>query len=165
MTPDDRANLTHFNHRGEAHMVDVGAKAVTRRRAVARGRIAMAAATLQLVATGGHAKGDVFGIARTAGILAAKQTAALIPLCHALPLTHVHIEFVVTDTRDGVWCTTTAETTARTGVEMEALTAVQIALLTIYDMCKAVDRGMMMHEIGLLHKSGGQTGDWSRTEL
>lgn len=156
--------LTHFNTRGEAHMVDIGDKAVTRREAVAGGRILMAPATLQLIRAGGHKKGDVLGIARVAGIMAAKKTAELIPLCHPLSLTHVDIELDAHAREDGVTCTVTAQTDGKTGIEMEALTAVQVSLLTIYDMCKAVDRGMVIEAVRLLKKSGGKSGDWVRAE-
>jgi cyclic pyranopterin phosphate synthase len=156
--------LTHFNTRGEAHMVDIGDKAVTRREAVAGGRILMAPATLQLIRDGGHKKGDVLGIARVAGIMAAKKTAELIPLCHPLSLTHVDIELDARAREDGVTCTVTAQTDGKTGIEMEALTAVQVALLTIYDMCKAVDRGMVIEGVQLLKKSGGKSGDWVRQD-
>ncbi|WP_126456748.1 cyclic pyranopterin monophosphate synthase MoaC [Sulfuriflexus mobilis] len=156
--------LTHFNTRGEAHMVDIGDKAVTRREAVAGGRILMAPATLQLIREGGHKKGDVLGIARVAGIMAAKKTAELIPLCHPLSLTHVDIELDAQAREDGVTCTVTAQTDGKTGIEMEALTAVQVTLLTIYDMCKAVDRSMVIEAVRLLKKSGGKSGDWVRAE-
>ena len=154
------SKLTHFNAEGEAHMVDVGAKAATDRVAVAEGRIFMAPETLALIRSGGHKKGDVLGIARIAGIMGAKRTADLIPLCHPIPLTHVSVDFSVED--DAVHCMATTKTTGQTGVEMEALTAVQVALLTIYDMCKAVDRGMTMDGVRLLEKRGGKSGDWSR---
>jgi len=154
--------LTHFNAAGEAHMVDVGAKRETHRVAVADGVIRMQADTLSLIAQGGHAKGDVLGIARTAAIMAAKRTADLVPLCHPLPLTAVAVDFELDDVAHAVRCTVTAETVGRTGVEMEALTAVQIALLTIYDMCKARDKAMLMTDIALLHKSGGKSGQWNR---
>jgi cyclic pyranopterin phosphate synthase len=143
-------------------MVDVAGKAETHRVAVAGGCIRMARATLDLIVTAGHAKGDVLGIARTAGIMAAKRTAELIPLCHPLPLTRVSIDFRVDEALPGIHCTARAETLGRTGVEMEALTALQITLLTIYDMCKAVDRAMVMTDIGLTHKSGGKSGTWER---
>jgi len=155
-------DLTHFDDSGAAHMVDVGAKSETRRVAVAEGRILMRAATLDLIAVGGHAKGDVLGIARTAAIMGAKRTADLVPLCHPLPLTRVAVAFRTDPALPGVHCEATVETVGRTGVEMEALTAVQVALLTIYDMCKAVDRGMRMTEVGLRHKSGGRSGEWNR---
>lgn len=156
------SKLTHFNQHGEAHMVDVAGKAVTRRRAVARGAIRMQAATLQLITQGGHKKGDVLGIARIAGIMAAKKTAELIPLCHPLALTHISLDFNIEATESLIRCEAVVETDGKTGVEMEALTAVQIALLTIYDMCKAVDRGMLISDIGLWEKSGGNSGVWQR---
>ena len=154
--------LTHFDAQGQAHMVDVAAKAETHRRAVATGAIRMAPATLALIEQGSAKKGDVLGIARIAGIQGAKRTAELVPLCHPLPLTRVAVEFAVEHNGDApqVRCTATAETFGRTGVEMEALTAVQVALLTIYDMCKAADRGMVMDGIRLLEKHGGKSGDW-----
>ena len=156
------SELTHFNAAGEAHMVDVGDKAVTRRRAVAGGWIGMQAATLDMIRHGGHRKGDVLGIARIAGIMAAKKTADLIPLCHPLALTRIDIQFEAHDAPPSVHCRATVETHGQTGVEMEALTAVQIALLTIYDMCKAVDRGMSLNEVRLEEKEGGKSGHWCR---
>jgi len=156
------ADLTHFNGAGEAHMVDVGGKPETRRVAIAEGRISMQPATLARITGGEHAKGDVLGIARVAAIMAAKRTADLIPLCHPLPLTRVSIEFDIDSAASAIVCRATTETTGRTGVEMEALTSVQVALLTIYDMCKAVDRGMRMDGIMLLHKRGGKSGEWNR---
>lgn len=148
-------------------MVDVGAKAPTHRVAVATGRIEMKADTLALIESGTAKKGDVLGIARIAGIMAAKKTSDLIPLCHPLALTRVAIEFETSTARwqGGVWvfCSATVETVGSTGVEMEALTAVQIALLTIYDMCKAVDRGMVIMDVGLKEKKGGKSGDYSAT--
>lgn len=159
------AELTHFNTRGEAHMVDVGAKDVTHRRAVAEGYIEMLPATLDKIIQGDHKKGDVLGIARIAGIMAAKKTADFIPLCHPLALTKVDIELTpATATAPRVICRVTVETKGQTGVEMEALTAVQISLLTIYDMCKAVDRSMMMSNTRLLHKAGGKSGTWTLEE-
>jgi len=152
--------LTHFDARGQAHMVDVGAKPETHRSARARGSIRMQAATLALIAAGQASKGDVIGIARVAAIQAAKRTAELIPLAHPLPLTRVSVEFEVDAAALAVHCIAQAETLGRTGVEMEALTAVQIGLLTVYDMCKAVDRGMVMGDIRLLEKSGGRSGHW-----
>ncbi|MFO1223127.1 MAG: cyclic pyranopterin monophosphate synthase MoaC [Burkholderiaceae bacterium] len=152
--------LTHFDTRGQAHMVDVGAKAETHRVARARGSIRMQAATLALITAGQASKGDVIGIARIAAIQAAKRTAELIPLAHPLPLTRVSVEFEVDAAAPAVHCIVQAETHGRTGVEMEALTAVQIGLLTVYDMCKAVDRGMVMGDIRLLEKSGGKSGRW-----
>ena len=144
-------------------MVDVGAKDTTHRVAVAEGRISMQAATLELIEGGGHEKGDVLGIARIAGIMAAKKTAELVPLCHPLSLTHVEVNLRTDTNSTAVYCDARVETKGRTGVEMEALTAVQIALLTIYDMCKAVDRGMTMSDIRLLHKAGGKSGEWRRS--
>jgi len=152
--------LTHFDPQGQAHMVDVSAKAETHRVARARGTIRMKAATLALIASGSAAKGDVIGIARIAAIQAAKRTAELIPLCHPLPLTRVTVDFEIDGAAHAVHCTAQAETFGRTGVEMEALTAVQVGLLTVYDMCKAADRGMVMGEIRLLEKSGGKSGAW-----
>jgi cyclic pyranopterin phosphate synthase len=156
------AELTHFNARGEAHMVDVGEKAHTHRVAVAAGTIRMQPATLQLIVGGGHRKGDVLGIARVAGIMAAKRTADLVPLCHPIALTRVDVAFEADPAVDEecVRCRATAETVGPTGVEMEALCAVQVALLTIYDMCKAVDRGMVIESVRLLEKSGGRSGHW-----
>lgn len=154
--------LTHFNTAGDAHMVDVGGKDTTRRVAVAHGRIAMQADTLELIEAGGHKKGDVLGIARVAGIMAAKRTSELIPLCHPIAITRVDMQLTPEPENQSVSCQATVETTAQTGVEMEALTAVQIALLTIYDMCKAVDRGMTITDVQLLKKSGGKSGHWER---
>ena len=154
--------LTHFNASGEAHMVDVGQKDVTHRTAIADGRIFMKPETLELIKQGTHKKGDVLGIARVAGIMASKKTADLIPLCHPIALSHVDIELQTDDAMPGVYCKVTTECKGIAGVEMEALTAVQITLLTIYDMCKAVDRGMHMEDIGLLEKSGGKSGVWSK---
>jgi cyclic pyranopterin monophosphate synthase len=155
------AELTHFNAQGQAHMVDVGDKAISARRAVAEGRITMAPTTLAMIDAGTHRKGDVLGIARLAGIMAAKKTADLIPLCHPIAITRVEIELSIA-AEHAVRCTATVETRGQTGVEMEALTAVQVALLTIYDMCKAVDRGMTMTDIRLLEKDGGRSGHWQR---
>ncbi|MCZ6723109.1 MAG: cyclic pyranopterin monophosphate synthase MoaC [Gammaproteobacteria bacterium] len=154
------SKLTHFNESGEAHMVDVGAKDVTARRAVVKGRISMQSETLELIRQGKHKKGDVLGIARTAGIMATKRTADLIPLCHPLALTHVSVDFDIDDDTSSIECTVATETNGQTGVEMEALTGTQIALLTIYDMCKAVDRGMVIGDIRLIEKSGGKSGHW-----
>ena len=156
------SKLTHFNAEGEARMVDVGEKLTTVRRAVATGRITMRADTLTLIESGSHKKGDVLGVARIAGIMGAKKTSDLIPLCHPIPITSIEINFKIDKNGDSIRCTTTVSTQAQTGIEMEALTAVQIALLTIYDMCKAVDRGMSMTEIQLLEKSGGKSGHWKR---
>ncbi len=152
--------LTHFDAQGQAHMVDVGDKADTRRTAIAQGRIVMNPETLSIVLSGSAKKGDVLGVARIAGIMAAKKTSELIPLCHPLALTHVHIGFTTDVENACVICKATAETTGPTGVEMEALTAVQIALLTIYDMCKAVDRGMVVTDVRVLEKHGGKSGSF-----
>ena len=153
--------LTHFDARGEAHMVDVGGKAETQRVAVATGRIVMRPATLALIRSGTAKKGDVLGIARIAAIQGAKHTADLIPLCHPLALTRVAIDLALEDEPPAVRCTATVATTGRTGVEMEALTAVQIGLLTVYDMCKAVDRGMTIEDVRVLEKHGGKSGPWT----
>ncbi len=158
---DDR-KLTHFNENGEAHMVDVGDKRVSKRKAVAEGRITMQAETLEMIRQGGHKKGDVLAVARIAGIMAAKKTSELIPLCHPLMLTRISLDLTVEPETNSVHCEACAETSERTGVEMEALTGLQVALLTIYDMCKAIDRGMEMRDIRLVHKSGGKSGDWNR---
>jgi cyclic pyranopterin monophosphate synthase len=159
------SSLTHFDAQGQAHMVDVGAKASTHRIAVATGRIEMQAQTLALIESGTAKKGDVLGIARIAGIQAAKKTSDLIPLCHPVALTRVALEFATHpathEQAAHVSCTATAETVGQTGVEMEALTAVQVALLTIYDMCKAKDRSMTMTDVRLLEKSGGKSGRFS----
>jgi cyclic pyranopterin phosphate synthase len=152
--------LTHFNAQGEAHMVDVGAKAITHRVAITEGRILMQEATLQHILNGSNKKGDVLGIARIAGIMASKKTAELIPLCHPLALTKVELTLKIEHNPSAIVCQTSVETSGQTGVEMEALTATQIALLTIYDMCKAVDRGMEISNVRLLKKSGGKSGDW-----
>lgn len=156
--------LTHFDAQGSAHMVDVGGKSATHRIAVATGRIEMLAATLALIESGTAKKGDVLGVARIAGIQAAKQTSSLIPLCHPIALTRVAVEFETHaaqgKTPPHVVCTVTAETVGPTGVEMEALTAVQVALLTIYDMCKAADRGMTITGVHLLEKQGGKSGHY-----
>jgi cyclic pyranopterin phosphate synthase len=156
------SGLTHFNAHGDAHMVDVGDKPVTHRRACAEGWIDMAPETLAMVEKGQHKKGDVLGIARVAGIMASKRTADLVPLCHPLALTAVEVEFACSTEETRIHCVASVETRGQTGVEMEALTAVQVALLTIYDMCKAVDRGMTMTGIRLVEKSGGRSGDWRR---
>jgi cyclic pyranopterin phosphate synthase len=152
--------LTHFDAQGQAHMVDVADKAVTHRVAVATGTIRMQPATFVLIAQGQAKKGDVIGIARIAGIQGAKRTADLIPLCHPLALTRVALDFRLDEPGSAVHVDATVETRGQTGVEMEALTAVQVALLTIYDMCKAADRGMVMSDIRLLEKHGGKSGDW-----
>jgi cyclic pyranopterin phosphate synthase len=156
------AQFTHFDEAGQAHMVNVGEKPATQRTAIAEGVIRMQAGTLRLIQEGGHKKGDVLSVARIAGIMASKKTADLIPLCHPLMLTHVGIDLTPTTEPLGIHCRATVSTEGQTGVEMEALTAVQIALLTIYDMCKAVDRGMTLTDIGLVMKSGGRSGSWQR---
>ena len=158
------AQLTHFDRKGRAHMVDVGAKDETHRVAVASGRIAMRPATFRTVVEGGAKKGDVLGVARIAAIQASKRASELIPLCHPIPLTRVAVEFELDPTAHAIACTVTAETVGRTGVEMEALTAVSTGLLTIYDMCKAVDRGMRITDIRLLEKQGGRSGHWVAAE-
>ena len=160
MTPPPASPLTHFDAAGQAHMVDVSAKDVTHRVARATGRIRMLPATFDLVARGQAKKGDVIGIARIAAIQGAKRTADLVPLCHPLPITRVAVDFELDRERSEVRCTAQVETLGRTGVEMEALTAVQVGLLTVYDMCKAVDRGMVIGDIRLLEKRGGKSGDW-----
>lgn len=154
------SELTHFNAAGEAHMVDVGAKAVTRRTAVAEGLIRMSPETLALIQQGGHKKGDVLGVARIAGIMGAKRTADLVPLCHPLALTRVEIGLTVLAEKSAIYSRATVETQGQTGVEMEALCAVQVSLLTVYDMCKAVDRGMTIEGVRLLEKVGGRSGHW-----
>ncbi|WP_395059351.1 cyclic pyranopterin monophosphate synthase MoaC [Polaromonas sp.] len=154
------STLTHFDGQGQAHMVDVAAKPDTRRTAVAQGRIVMNAATLAIILEGTAKKGDVLGIARIAGIMAAKKTSELIPLCHPLALTHVAIEFTSDAPSASIRCLATVETVGPTGVEMEALTSVQVALLTIYDMCKAVDRAMVITDVKLLEKHGGKSGSF-----
>lgn len=163
--PTTTPTLTHFDAQGQAHMVDVGAKPATHRVAVATGRIEMQPATLAIIEAGTAKKGDVLGIARIAGIQAAKKTSDLIPLCHPLALTRVAVEFEVAGVQHpgviGITCTATVETVGQTGVEMEALTAVQIALLTIYDMCKAVDRGMVVNNVRVVQKHGGRSGSFA----
>ena len=154
------SDLTHFNEQGKAHMVDVGEKNQTHRTAVCEGSITMQAETLEKILQGDHKKGDVLGIARIAGIMAAKKTSELIPLCHPLMLTHVDLDFTPNTKDNSIYCTCRVETRGQTGVEMEALTAIQVALLTIYDMCKAVDRGMTMTNIRLIEKKGGKSGHW-----
>lgn len=153
-------SLTHFNDAGEAHMVDVGDKQVTHRVAVAAGRISMLPETFGMVSAGTHKKGDVLGIARVAGIMASKRTSELIPLCHPIGLTKVEIEFEKDEVSHEILCRVRAETRSQTGVEMEALIGLQVALATIYDMCKAVDRGMTLNDIKLLEKSGGKSGHY-----
>ena len=157
-----KSSLTHFNDQGQAHKVDVGDKKITHRMAVAEGRISMDSTTLDMIQQENHKKGDVLAIARIAGIMAAKRTSDLVPLCHPIMLTRINIDFDIDLESPGVICIVTTKTSERTGVEMEALTGVQVALLTIYDMCKSVDRGMEMHKIRLVHKSGGKSGDWNR---
>jgi len=156
--------LTHFNTEGEAHMVDVSDKAHTHRKATAKGTIRMSASTFAMISSGGSKKGDVLGIARIAAIQGAKRTSDLIPLCHPIALTHVSVAFEADPKLSQITCTATAETSGVTGVEMEALTAVQVALLTIYDMCKAVDRGMRMNNIYLAEKQGGKSGHFIADE-
>ncbi|QFY44818.1 cyclic pyranopterin monophosphate synthase MoaC [Candidatus Methylospira mobilis] len=156
--------LTHFNASGDAHMVDIGMKTAGERVAIAEGRIEMKPETLSLIVSGLHSKGDVLGIARIAGIMAGKRTADLIPLCHPIALTHIDIHLEADNVHSAVHCTVTAKTVGPTGVEIEALTATQIALLTIYDMCKGVDRGMVICDVRLLEKSGGRSGMWKRSD-
>ncbi len=155
--------LTHFNAAGEAHMVDVGDKDITVREGVAEGRIFMEPSTLEKIMAGDHKKGDVLGIARVAGIMGAKKTPDLVPLCHPIMITSVDVELTAEPDNNAVYCKAVVRCKGNTGVEMETLTAVQVALLTIYDMCKAVDRGMMITDVGLLSKSGGKSGSWRRT--
>jgi len=165
MMPNSTSDtLTHFDAQGQAHMVDVTAKAATHRIAIAQGHIAMSPATLTIILAGNAKKGDVLGIARVAGIMAAKKTSDLIPLCHPLAITKVAVDFTPDDTRTSITCKATVETVGPTGVEMEALTAVQIALLTIYDMCKAVDRGMTITDVKVLEKHGGKSGSFVNSE-
>lgn len=154
--------LTHFDESGQAHMVDIGDKETSRRIARASGRIVMRPETLQLIQSGSAAKGDVLGVARIAAIQGSKRTADLIPLCHPLALTRVEVEFECDAETSSVLCQVQVETLGRTGVEIEALCAVQVGLLTVYDMCKAVDRGMTITDIGVLEKSGGRSGHWRR---
>ncbi|HIV70705.1 MAG TPA: cyclic pyranopterin monophosphate synthase MoaC [Candidatus Aquabacterium excrementipullorum] len=158
------SSLTHFDEQGQAHMVDVSAKPATLRVAVAEGRIRMAPQTLRTIAQGSAGKGDVLGVARIAAIQGAKRTADLIPLCHPLPLSKVAVELTCDEQLPGVVCRVTAQTVGPTGVEMEALTAVQVGLLTVYDMCKAMDRGMTITDVGLLEKQGGRSGHWKRDD-
>ncbi|AYQ27921.1 MULTISPECIES: cyclic pyranopterin monophosphate synthase MoaC [unclassified Polaromonas] len=152
--------LTHFDSQGQAHMVDVAGKTATHRIAIAQGRIVMNSATLSIILEGSAKKGDVLGIARIAGIMAAKKTSDLIPLCHPLALTRVAVDFSPEENDSSITCRATVETVGPTGVEMEALTAVQVALLTIYDMCKAVDRGMTITDVRVLEKHGGKSGSF-----
>ncbi len=155
-------DLTHLNARGEAHMVDIGEKAETLRIAIAEGRIDMQAETLNALMNGDLKKGDALGTARIAGIMAAKRTSELVPLCHPLSLTHIDVALTPQAENNCVFCEVRAETRGQTGVEMEALAAVQTALLTVYDMCKALDRGMAINAVQLTRKSGGRSGDWQR---
>lgn len=154
------SELTHFDERGNAAMVDVGDKEVTERTATAAGTVTMDAATMKLIVDGGVKKGDVLSVARLAGIMGAKKTPDLIPLCHPLSLTSVKVELTCDTDRNAVDISATCKLKGRTGVEMEALTAVSVAALTVYDMCKAVDRGMKLESIRLIHKAGGKSGDW-----
>lgn len=156
--------LPHLTEAGAAHMVDVGDKNKTRRVAIAEGYIEMSPQALRALIAGDLKKGDALGTARIAGIMAAKRTWELIPLCHPIALTHLELELEPLPDRSAVRCRTMAETVERTGVEMEALTAVQVALLTVYDMCKAIDKGMRITDVVLVHKSGGRSGDWNRPE-
>ena len=156
------SKLTHIDASGQARMVDVGEKEITERSATAEAIINLLPETLKLIMEGGHKKGDVLGIARTAGIMGAKKTSELIPLCHPLSLTHINIDLIVDEESSSILCECRAETEGKTGVEMEALTAVQVTLLTIYDMCKAVDRGMTISDVQLSEKSGGKSGHWKR---
>jgi cyclic pyranopterin phosphate synthase len=158
------SSLTHFDAQGQAHMVDVAGKPATHRVAVATGRIEMQSATLALIESGTAKKGDVLGIARIAAIMASKRTSDLVPLCHPLALTRVTVDFDTDIDNSSVHCKAQVETYGKTGVEMEALTAVQVGLLTVYDMCKAVDRGMVMSDIRVMEKHGGKSGDWSATK-
>jgi len=160
--PEAERHLTHLDKDGHARMVDVSDKAITVREATARARIWMEPETLSLIIKGEHKKGDVFSVAKIAGIQAAKKCAELIPLCHSLALSAIDVNFVVDPERNLVEITTLCRLTGQTGVEMEALTAASVAALTIYDMCKGVDRGMTIGDIELLTKSGGQSGEWQR---
>lgn len=157
-------DFTHFNEAGQAHMVDVGNKKESHRVATCEGYIEMLPGTLSLISEGGHKKGDVLGIARIAAIMAAKKTPDLVPLCHPLMLTRINVDFIIESANNRIRCEATVETRGQTGVEMEALTAVQVGLLTIYDMCKAVDKGMCMTSIRLLEKRGGKSGTWTHND-
>jgi len=159
-TEAPNSGLTHFNQTGQAHMVDVAEKKDTHRIAIAAGNIRMKPETLAIIQQGSAKKGDVLGIARIAAIMAAKRTSDLIPLCHPMALTRVNVDFNIAEKTSSVECTVQVETVGKTGVEMEALTATQIGLLTIYDMCKAVDRGMVISDVRVLEKHGGKSGDW-----
>ena len=158
------SELTHFDDQGQAHMVDVSAKAETHRTARAGGTIRMRAETLMLIESGSAKKGDVLGVARIAAIQGAKRTAELVPLCHPIAITRIAVEFEIARASNEVRCIAQVESFGRTGVEMEALTAVQVGLLTVYDMCKAVDRGMVIGDVRVLEKRGGKSGDWSAEE-
>lgn len=162
MPPKENNGLTHFNADGQVHMVDVGDKAITHRVAVARGQINMLPETLAKIKAGDHKKGDVLTISRVAAIMAAKKTAELVPLCHPIMLTKVDVVFTLDEDNPAVICEVTTHTRERTGIEMEALMAVNAGLLTVYDMCKAVDRGMEINGVHILKKSGGRSGDWER---
>jgi cyclic pyranopterin phosphate synthase len=157
-------NFTHFDEQGRALMVGVGDKAETRRVAITTGRIVMQPNTLAMIRDGAAKKGDVLGVARLAGIMASKRTADLIPLCHPIALTKVTVDFRIDEAANAIECKAMAETVGRTGVEMEALTAASVALLTIYDMCKAVDRGMIIESVRLIEKLGGKSGHWKVTD-
>ena len=165
MTTSPTPKLTHFDAAGQAHMVDVGAKRDTHRVAVATGTIRMQPETLAIITAGTAKKGDVLGIARIAAIMGAKRTSDLVPLCHPLALTRVTIDFELDEAASSVHCRAQVDTVGKTGVEMEALTAVQVGLLTIYDMCKAADRGMVMTDVRVLEKHGGKSGDWHAATL
>ncbi len=160
MTDPDASALTHFDAEGQAHMVDISAKDQTHRVARAGGAIRMRPETLMLIESGSAKKGDVIGVARIAAIQGAKRTAELVPLCHPIAITRIAVEFEIVREANELRCTAQVETLGRTGVEMEALTAVQIGLLTVYDMCKAVDRGMVIDGVRVLEKRGGKSGDW-----
>lgn len=162
VTDNVQSGLTHFDQQGQAHMVDVGSKTDTHRIAVASGTIRMQPETLAVIQSGTAKKGDVLGIARIAAIMASKRTSDLIPLCHPLALTHVSVEFQINAEQASITCQARVETQGKTGVEMEALTAVQVGLLTIYDMSKAIDRGMVMTDIRVQEKHGGKSGSWSQ---
>jgi cyclic pyranopterin phosphate synthase len=162
-TKETHARLTHIDERGQARMVDVGGKEATRREASAEATVTMSRETLRLVVDGQMKKGDVFGAARLAGIMAAKKTPALIPLCHPLPIDNVHLDFTVDKERASIVIAATVGTTARTGVEMEAMVAAAVAALTIYDMCKAVEKGITIRGINLIRKSGGKSGLWQKS--
>ena len=155
----------HFNQAGEAHMVDVSEKSITHRSAISEGYIEMRPETLQIIVAGTHKKGDVLAVARIAGIMASKKTSELIPLCHPLPISHVELSFTVEMAINSIRCQTLVKTIGQTGIEIEALCATQIALLTIYDMCKALDRGMVIRSVRLLEKDGGKSGNWRSTEV